>query len=59
MSTDAQKKPDPNPVLEDLIWLQETREDRLAKARSEHQGSRPERPFPGRTAAGPDHRPST
>ncbi|MFJ8760865.1 hypothetical protein [Streptomyces cyaneofuscatus] len=28
-------KPVPDPVLDDLTWLQETREDRLAKARCE------------------------
>ncbi|MFI7239643.1 hypothetical protein [Streptomyces cyaneofuscatus] len=30
-----QAEPEPDPMLDDLIWLQDTREDRLAQARRE------------------------
>ncbi|MFE2296172.1 hypothetical protein [Streptomyces sp. NPDC059452] len=58
MSTDEQMKPDPNPVLENLIWLQETREDRLAKARGEQgrQGSGPPKMSPNPGSAPPHPR---
>lgn len=37
VSKDSREKedPPPDPVLEDLVWLQTTREDRLAKARGD------------------------
>ncbi len=33
MSSRQEQQPEPDPELDDLIWLQETRERRLADAR--------------------------